>query len=212
MTKKLAVFMPTWVGDAAMATPTLRALASLSRKAADADPTYAASADYLTVGIMQPIIADLIAPSPWFDEQIVFRKGGLANRLRLIKQLRAAQIDTIVLLTNSWWTAAVAYLAGIPRRVGYARDGRGWMLTDTLDVHYTHGRPVAVPAIDYYLQLARLMGADIENRRMELPVSAQESQLADRLWNQIGFVDHRPTVVINSSGAGRGQVMAGGTR
>jgi len=121
--------------------------------------------------------------------------------LRLIQQLRDAHIDTIVMLTNSWWTAAVARLAGIRRRVGYARDGRGWMLSDTLPVERYDGRPVAVPAIEYYLQLAGLIGADVRDRRMELSVSAADSRMADELWHRVGFVDHRPTVVINSSGA-----------
>ena len=188
MSEKLAVFMPNWVGDAAMATPTVRALSQRTGGGS-------------MVAVMQPVVAQLLRGSPWFSDEILFSKRGWSQRLRLAMRLRAARLDSILLLTNSLWTALVAKLAGIPRRIGYARDGRGRLLTESLPVLRRGGRNVAVPAIDYYLQLAELLGCDTANRRMQLPLEQDDVSRADRLWQQIGFSPDRPTVVINSSGA-----------
>src|SRR5262245_53681897 len=40
--------------------------------------------------------------------------------------------DVAILCTGSFRSAWSAFRAGIPRRVGFARDGRGWLLTDAL--------------------------------------------------------------------------------
>ena len=42
----------------------------------------------------------------------------------------APRFDTAILLQNAFEAAALVWLAGIPRRIGYARDGRGFLLTD----------------------------------------------------------------------------------
>jgi heptosyltransferase-2 len=42
--------------------------------------------------------------------------------------------DTAILLQNAFEAAAIAYLAGIPERIGYARDGRGFLLTRSIPV------------------------------------------------------------------------------
>ncbi len=180
--------MPTWVGDAVMATPTLRSLR-------EGFP----NAEF--VGIMRPVINDLLAGTTLFDNQIPVDKR---QRLRLIPALCAAKLDAIVLLTNSLWTAAVARLAGVKRIAGYNRDARGWLLTDRVPVPKTTSKKDKVPAIaavDYYLQLASHLGCDISSRHSELAITSAESKLADALWKQCNFDAHAPTLVINSNSA-----------
>ena len=207
MAQRIAVFMPSWVGDAVMATPTLRALAlsgtsteSLQSPSSDDSMVHAYQPQPTLIGVMQPVVAEVLAGNRWLTQQIVFSKRSWAKRVALVRQLRAARLDTIVLLTNSWWTAVVAYLAGIPQRVGYARDGRSWLLTDRLPTLRRNGQYQAVAAIDYYLQLAELLGADTRDRTMELSVSASDVRLAEQLWQQLGLLPSQATVVINSSG------------
>ena len=109
MIKKVAVFMPSWVGDAVMATPTLRALQRYPSRRLGGG--HSAS----LVGVMQPGISELLRGTPWFSEQILFNKRSWTERFRLALRLRAAQVDAVVLLTNSLWTAMVARLAGVQR-------------------------------------------------------------------------------------------------
>jgi heptosyltransferase-2 len=70
-------------------------------------------------------------------------------------RLRRRRFDLCVLFPNGRDAARLARLAGIPRRVGYARDGRAAWLTD----------PVAIPPaprdhhmIEYYWGLATALG------------------------------------------------------
>src|ERR1700744_2801376 len=48
--------------------------------------------------------------------------------LDLIRQLRRERFDLAVLFPNSFSSAAVAWLAGAKRIVGYDRDGRGLLI------------------------------------------------------------------------------------
>ncbi len=74
----------------------------------------------------------------------------------LARRLRDESFDLAVLLPNSFESAAVVWLAGVKRRVGYARDGRSWLLTDA----------IALPAKGeiprherfYYLEMLRRAG------------------------------------------------------
>ncbi len=189
MSEKIAVLMPSWVGDAVMATPTLKALNRSLQ-----------SGDHL-IGVMQPGISEVLRGSSFFTHQLLYSKRKIRDRLKLAVQLRRFKPTTVVLLANSLWTAVAARLSGAKRTLGYARDGRGWLLSEPLPaLKREDGKFAAVPAIDYYLQLAQRLGCAIDDRRMELAVERQDRELADDLYARIGFHSDRTTVVINSSG------------
>ena len=85
----LAVFLPNWVGDAVMATPTLRALRSL------------AGVRGRLVAVLRPHIAEVLAGVESLDEQILFDPHSRDSELgswSVIKQLRPRSPDAIVLL------------------------------------------------------------------------------------------------------------------
>ena len=139
--RNIAVFLPTWVGDAVMATPALRAL---RRGAPQARITYVGA----------PAALQTLESAPFFDAQIAdaARDGrGKARFLSLARAIRHGRFDLMVLLTNSFRSAAAASLAGVPRLAGYARDGRGWLLTDRLNPpRGIDGRFEPIAAGDYY--------------------------------------------------------------
>lgn len=190
---RIGVWLPNWLGDACMATPALRALRT------------ALSAEAQLVGVMKPEVRDLLDGSNWFDSIITYEKtkpsAQSVSRWGLVSAIRRAQLDTMVLLPNSLWTALVSRLAGVRRLVGANRDGRGWLLSDPIEVPRSGRRFLAIPAIDYYLKLSGWLGAETRDRRMELTVTEDDVRQADRLWEKVGFDSHCPTVVINSSGA-----------
>ena len=77
----------------------------------------------------------------------------------MLRRLRHGRFDLAVLLPNSFRSALVARLAGIPRRLGYERHGRGILLTDVL--HHpldAQGRRLPAPIVETYLKLARHLG------------------------------------------------------
>jgi heptosyltransferase-2 len=201
--KRLLIVMPSWVGDVVMATPLLRSLRQRFPHAR------------ITLLIKAPL-RPLIDASPWHDRVLVMRrrrKGAKAasNRRRslvgLAARLRAGRFDAAILLPNSIRSAVLTGMAGIPRRVGYDRDGRGFLLTDRLLPLRQGGKFVPVPLVDYYLAIARYLGGDDRNRQLELFTRPELDAEADALLRsaEIDAADRsRPIVMLNPGAATKG--------
>lgn len=74
----------------------------------------------------------------------------------LIRRLRRGNFDLAVLFPNSFESAAVVRLAGVKRIIGYARDGRSFLLTDAIAV--PRRGEIAAHERFYYLELLRRAG------------------------------------------------------
>jgi heptosyltransferase-2 len=110
--------------------------------------------------LARPWVADIYARQTAIDRVILYRAARGARELGakwdLAKQLRAEAFDCAILLQNAFEAALLVKLAGIPRRIGYDRDGRGWLLTDAIAVP----KPGEIPRHQsfYYLELLRRAG------------------------------------------------------
>ena len=188
----VAIFLPNWVGDLVMATPTLRAV---RRKFGPATRI---------VGILRPQFAELLAGSTWFDELHPFDPRSAIQehgRLALLARLRRERFDMALLLTNSLHTAVLAWLGGAKQRVGYARDGRSWFLSRWIAPERDGRRYRAVPMVESYLTLARAIGCPEESPQLELAVTAGEREQAARVWRDLGLRNDGRVVALNSTGA-----------
>ena len=144
---RLLVRATNWLGDAVMAVPALREIRR-------------AHPDWQVTILALPGIADLYAREDFCDELVLYRRNaehrGLAGRERLARQLRRGRYARAILLQNAFDAAWLAWRARIPERIGYARDGRGLLLTDRAKPP----RPGEIPAHQrfYYLELLRRTG------------------------------------------------------
>lgn len=189
--KKILVFCPNWVGDVVMATPALR---GLRQSFPDAHLT----------ALLRPYVAETLAGNPWIDDCILHdHKSADPNQRtwNVIREVRRRRYDAALLFTNSLRTALIACLGRIPRRVGYARDGRGLLLNDRLPVPRTRGRIQPSPVIDYYLNLAYHFGVSHQSYQMELFTSPEDERRADALWRQFHFSESDRVVVLNPGAA-----------
>ena len=171
--RRLLIVMPTWLGDCVMATPTLHALRELFP---DAHIKAMVSRNN------RPILDAL----PWIDSFVTVRKHRRGS-LSLSRRLTLGRFDTAVLLPNSFRTAALVAMAGIPRRVGYDRDGRGFMLTDRLLPRKGTDGFIPVPALDYYLGLTRYLGTRDADTTMRLFTRPDDDAAADEMLRHNGF-------------------------
>jgi len=202
---RLLVALPNWVGDVVLATPVL---AALRARFAAARITY----------LLRPYVREVVAGGGWHDDEVYWPEaraperdlplGPLTRPLRrelgmcgLIARLRAERCDLALLLTNSFRSALVAGLARIPRRVGYARDGRAWLLTDRLPALRRAGRFVPVPMLEYYCRIAEHIGCPVTDRRLRLGISPQQEQAGAALKRHYRLDDGRPYAVINPGAA-----------
>ena len=177
--QKILVVQPNWVGDAVMATPTLRALRELYPDA---------HISYLVRRYVKPIFTGL----PWCDRLISYRTGRTKAKagkglMDLAARLRAGRFDVAILLPNSLKSALVCKLARIKRVVGYERDGRGFLLTDKLLPAKERGKFVPTPIVNYYLGIAKYLGSKDRDTRLELFITPSERAEAQRLLNRIGL-------------------------
>jgi heptosyltransferase-2 len=144
---KLLIRATNWVGDAIMALPAIR---TIRAKFPDAQISIVA----------RPYVVDLYQHQNLCDELISYDpKGehrGWTGRERFANQLRAKKFDLAILLQNAFDAAWLAWRAGIPERIGYARDARSFLLTKAIRVP----KPGEIPAHEnfYYLELLRRAG------------------------------------------------------
>ncbi|MEN0021075.1 MAG: glycosyltransferase family 9 protein, partial [Planctomycetota bacterium] len=183
---RLLIMCPNWVGDAVMATPALRHIR-------DCLP------GVFIGGFMRPGIDQVLDGAGLFDEIHVERAGGVMGPKFAAAKLRPRNYDTALLLTNSFRTALTARIAGIRRRVGYDRDGRGLLLTHKLTPPTRPGfrigqaRFAPWPAVHAYWHMATAL-LDPESPQHELPADCgprlgtteRDEQQAEALLSDIG--------------------------
>lgn len=191
---RLLVVLPSWIGDAVMATPTLRVLREHLPGA-------------FIGALARPGIDDLLRGCNFFDEVHVAVAQGVMGPKRAAAKIRPRRYDAAVLLTNSFSTALTTRLAGIRRRFGYDRDARGLLLTDPLtplrrrDVEpYSRSNTAPaewapIPACEYYYSLARVF---LEDRGvhlgpmgpLELIVNKSEELAATDILSKLPALQH----------------------
>ncbi len=171
-----------------MATPTLGALRARF-----------AGASITLLG--RPMLGDLIAGGGWADEVIEWEPKRRHRRsltlVSLAARLRRQKFDWALLLTNSFRSALLARLAGVPRRVGYDRDGRGRLLTDRLPVARENGQIKITRMVDYYGALAEHVGCDPPGDKLVLATDPAGDELAQRRLAGLGLADRRPLFIIS---------------
>jgi heptosyltransferase-2 len=141
---KVLVRATNWLGDAVMSLPAIRAIRNIFPHA------------HVAV-LARPWVADLYAREKSIDRVIPYpAQKGLSGRRAFAGRLRVERFDCAILLQNAFDAALIAWLADIPERIGYARDGRGWLLTRAIPAP----EPGDLPRHErfYYLELLRRAG------------------------------------------------------
>lgn len=186
--KKIWVRGTNWIGDAILTIPALEAL---RRAMPETEITLA----------VRPWVSELFENFPAIDHLQVYdpsnKRCAGRGRATFIQEVAQQRFDAAVLLPNSFETAYVAWRARIPERIGYATDGRGFLLTRRLRVR---AEVLEQHQNNYYLDLLRQAGI-IENipevRRISLPLSEERVRRArQRLQEKGATLDH-PLIGLN---------------
>lgn len=172
--RRALVRLPNWLGDTVMAVPTLRALRA-------ALPT----AELWCVG---PWVSDILESEPGIARRLAPPRR-LGARLAQARRLRQAAFDLAVILPNSFETALAGRLARARWRVGYAGDGRGFLLTHALP---PDDQPVHQVAA--YQRLLGPLGVDGPPGVPTLTVDPARRSEARRLLDGAGLPGGEPRV------------------
>jgi heptosyltransferase-2 len=173
------------MGDAILCTPALRAVRQ-----------------YFNTGrisfLARPSIRETLSPCPFTDEWIDLSGD---NPLAVARQLSKHTFTHALLFKNSFGSALATCLAGVPSRIGYRREGRGFLLTERLSpVRSPGGGYAPVSMVDYYLAIASRLGADTTNRDLELHVDPHAVETARTKVPEV-FETDRPVVILVPGGA-----------
>ncbi|MCW5769823.1 MAG: glycosyltransferase family 9 protein [Phycisphaeraceae bacterium] len=195
-TLRLLVVCPSWVGDAVMATPALRMIRR--------------SMPGIFIGLLcKPGIDEVLAGLDTHDEIHVARPSGVMGPKFIAAKVRPRRYDTALLLTNSFSTALIARIAGIPRRIGYDRDARGMLLTDRLHApKRADGSWAPIPACLYYHRAACALlsidGHDAEylpaDAQLELAVTPEQQRAAEEILASAGVEPGGRVAILNPGG------------
>ncbi len=185
---KILIRGANWIGDAVMTIPAMR---EMRRLFPDAEITL------YTRSWAEGVFRDATFVDRILEiEQTDSRFRGAVNEA---KRLREEKFDLAVLFPNSFESAVVLRLAGIPKRYGYARDGRGILLSD----------PIKPPAwrderhqVYYYLNIVseierRVLGTDTVSKTgpvCELAVSEKRRSGARKLLDEAGVDLVKPVI------------------
>lgn len=186
---RIVVRGANWIGDAVMTIPALRLLRA---KFPDA------SISLHTRGWAEGIFRDF----EYIDEIISIEKNvsRIASVLDQSRLLRTNKFDLAVLVPNSFESALVAKLGGVPTRIGYATEKRSFLLTDAVNVpDWKNERHES----DYYLNLVENIEGSAVSTKSEdlaplLKVSDERKSAARLFLNQQGVDDGHTVVAIGA--------------
>jgi lipopolysaccharide heptosyltransferase II len=173
------VMGPNWVGDAVMSTPVL---ANLRRGLPKAK-----------IELLVPAyVAPLFEAHPCVD-RVLIRGQRLSWRqcLAQVRALRHRRYDVALLLPNSFRAGLWTWMIRPPIRIGYATDGRHWLLTHAVSAEDVQPlrrkgahscKASANHQIETYLRLLVPLQIPVVERLPLLVPSSRAKVEAERLW------------------------------
>ena len=184
---KILLRLPNWVGDLVMCTPALRSI------------RHRFPQSHISV-IIKPSLKKIIQHSPFIDRVIEYEPKGkdrsITSYFRFIRFLRKEHFDMGILFTSSFSSALLLFLSGIPVRVGYDRDGRGWMLTHRKKTMRKGFKIIPVNKVELDLGLCEMLGCTNLNTRPELEPGYEAEQEAEEFLKKGGVEPHDVFIIM----------------
>ncbi|MEM0896942.1 MAG: lipopolysaccharide heptosyltransferase II [Verrucomicrobiota bacterium] len=154
---RMLVRSPNWLGDACMAVPAARAI---KHGRPDLKLTVLCNAN----------LKEMWETIPEVD--VVLTRVKKESPFRVARTLKAeGPFDVALLLPNSVRSALEVWLAGIPKRIGYAGHRRRWMLNQIIPEPKNEGPPRH--HAERYIHMAKRIGADMGAVPRESPKTPQ---------------------------------------
>ena len=184
---KILVHCPSWVGDLVMATPALRAIRENNPAA------------QITL-LVRPQIREVIEGLPYYDELIEYDSKILhqtwKKKFSISRKLKKSAFTLSIIFPNSFSSAAVSFLAGIPVRIGYNTNFRSFMLTHKISPPREKSKKVPIPMVERYLNICKALNYTISSQKTMLAFSSGTREAVKKLYQQRGVDCTKPLVTI----------------
>jgi|Deesub1362B_J571_1020462.scaffolds.fasta_scaffold00061_85 heptosyltransferase-2 len=168
-----------WIGDAVMTLPALRCI----RNAFKEEEIYL---------MVKKWVSEVFLHNPHINHIIEYRDEykGVKGKILASRTLKKYSFSKAIVLQNAFDAAALVYLSGIPERIGYNRDARGFLLTKAIEINEKTKR---LHHTLYYLNLLKEDGIDTVYCHPWIYLTLQERMDAQRKLEVL----RRPIVVLN---------------
>jgi len=152
--------------------------------------------------LVGPTSGDVLLNCPYVDELITFDttrfhkydsgKGKTKSFWSYVFALRKHKFDTVFLLKRSFSSAALAFLIGARRRIGYATEGRNFLLTDGVpwrqDIHEVDSLLSVLTAVDIPIDDGHLEAFPTPDEIAQVEAIEPRLKVRTNLSNQGGYV------------------------
>ncbi len=178
---KIVIRVPNWIGDAVLAMP---AIESVRDNFPQASISIAAKSWVKDLFVSNSLAADVLSLPEANDVKSLWT---------VAQDLKARSFDLGLLLTNSFGSAFLFYLARIPKRWGYGTDGRTVLLTKSVALKESDAPR---HQLFHYLDLLRSLGLRTVSPELKLCVSPSKSRAARNRLLSMGLDLRKPLVII----------------
>jgi heptosyltransferase-2 len=182
---KILVRVPNWIGDSILVLPAIECL----------HENYPEAEIWI---IAKNWVKDLFTSSDFIKGvRLLPDQTNWKSFRNTAREIKQSGFDAGLLFTNSFTSAFLFYMAKIPQRWGYAKDGRQILLTKGVP-HKNQTEPLH--QADYYLNLLAGLGLKIRPLRLTLPVTPYEKRGAEDFLASLK-VDLKKRLIILNPGA-----------
>ena len=179
---KVVIRVPNWIGDSVLAYPFLE---SLNKNIPNAEMWIAA----------KPWVKDIFIPSRFIKGIIPLSpQNDIVSLRNSAKEIKSHNFDIGILLPNSFSAAFLFYLAKIPQRWGYQRDGRALLLTKGV---LPQSRENAIHHVHYYLELLKGLGVQAYPPELKFPLTPQEKKGAQDFLRSLMADQGKPLIIFH---------------
>lgn len=157
-----------WIGDMVLLTPALR---SLKNKFPNCKMTM----------LVLPLVSELMSRNPYLDEIITYDKNktqkGFQEMRKMANELKSRHFDTAIILhPNSVKSAILAYMSGIPNRIGTKLIGNQFFLTTKIK------RRRNIHEIERYLDIiSPIVGTGLDDKLEFWGIEQTDENFADEV-------------------------------
>jgi heptosyltransferase-2 len=182
MAERILIVAPSWVGDAILSEP----LVAVLRDEPLEDPLV----DVLAPPWCAPVYERMRGIAQIIDSPFRHGEVGLKQRRALAREVRSRDYTCCFVLPLSFKSALIPWLAGIPRRIGYAGEGRRVLLNDARRLE----RKALPRLVDRMVALAVPRGHMVP--LLPAPVLVPNAANAAATMRALTLSTHRPIAIL----------------
>jgi heptosyltransferase-2 len=169
--KRILVVRTDRIGDVVLSTPVIKALRDNYPNA-------------FIAMMVAPFAKDIVNGNPYLDEVIVYDKNirhkSWFSSIKFALNLKRKRIDLSIVLHPTNRVHLLAFLAGIPKRVGYARK-LGFLLTDRIK----HTKQLGEKhELEYNLDLLRYLGIEPTSCDLFVPINPESEKWVQEVFEK----------------------------